>query len=351
MKNTTYFFRRARAWVAVLLPLFALAAFGGPKTAQACVYCLEHMGMDPAMYWTSDVMVTFQMWQSNTWVAGSKVLPGLDHSLGSQTYLEQENTLQVLMTPKWMLQVSIPVQYDWKWGAANTVNPGTTSYLAEPGDIYIGSLWDVYDRNTFSGATRIVLLASIHFPTAPSTGVIQNQVEAASVTANGQYEIIGGIEGMHIFSNGRWMVAADSISSFETPQSSGYQPGFSENMDVQVQYKLFPLHSELPETWLTLGDYAEYDGTALYVSPYTNGTVTGGVYTPTTTPAGNVYGSELFFDSVGVGFQIMPRSVPNLMFFGKADYFVYTNNPGSSQATPGGPFDTYSVLTGIMWMF
>ncbi|EQD50661.1 hypothetical protein B1B_11161, partial [mine drainage metagenome] len=102
-------------------------ALCSPKKAMACVFCLEHMGMDASMFWTSDIMLSFRMNYSDIWIAGSQVQAGYSHIGGSQALLTQENTLQVLVTKKWMVQVTEPFYYRWnsnpQASSSNTYTP------------------------------------------------------------------------------------------------------------------------------------------------------------------------------------------------------------------------------------
>ena len=117
----------------ILISLFFLLLVAIPKNADACVFCLEHMGMDAAMFWTSDVMFSWRMNYSDIWIAGSQVQAGYSHVGGSQALLTQENTLQALVTKKWMLQVTEPFYYRWNWNA-NASGTGSPGYSAGLGN-------------------------------------------------------------------------------------------------------------------------------------------------------------------------------------------------------------------------
>ena len=335
-----------------LFPLLLFSLFSAPTRAQACVFCLEHMGMDASMFWTSDLMFSWRMNYSNIWIGGSQVQAGYDHIGGSQALLTQENTLQALVTNKWMVQVTEPFYYRWNWNAQAS-GPGTPGYspglgnnnagfIAVPGDLWIANLLNIYDRNTFSGSTRIVLVQGVHLPTSPTIQAFNNQNITSSLTGAGGYELTFGIEAMHTFSNGRWMAIGDAIYSFELPNNLGTQPGNVLNTDYQVEYRLTGLHSPLPEVWISVGEYIQYNSANLQVNP--------SVQEGQTIPAGPISGTENFQDSVGMGFQIMPRSTPSLMIFANADKFVYWNQPGSTPSAPAlNP--NFKVLAGFMWMF
>ncbi|EQD59399.1 hypothetical protein B1A_10458, partial [mine drainage metagenome] len=90
------------------------------------------------------------------------------------------------------------------------------------------------------------------------------------------------------------------------------------------------------------GTYIQYNASNIQINPY----VQNGVLQP----AGPIQGTENFQDSVGMGFQIMPKSTPNLMIFANADKFVYWNQPGTTPQSPALNPD-FKVLTGFMWMF
>ncbi len=325
-------------------------ALCSPKKAMACVFCLEHMGMDASMFWTSDIMLSFRMNYSDIWIAGSQVQAGYSHIGGSQALLTQENTLQVLVTKKWMVQVTEPFYYRWnsnpQASSSNTYTPGlgnnNSGFLAVPGDLWIANLLDVYDRTTFSGTTRVVLVQGVHFPTSPTSQAFNNQNITSTLTGAGAYELTFGLEAMHLFSNGRWMTIGDAIYSFELPNNLGTQLGNTLNTDYQVEYRLTGLHSKFPEIWISAGDYIQYNATNIQVNPY----VQNGVLQA----AGPILGTENFQDSIGMGFQIMPKSVPNLMIFANADKFVYWNQPGTTPSSPALNPD-FKVLTGFMWMF
>ncbi len=336
----------------ILISLFFLLLVAIPKNADACVFCLEHMGMDAAMFWTSDVMFSWRMNYSDIWIAGSQVQAGYSHVGGSQALLTQENTLQALVTKKWMLQVTEPFYYRWNWNAnaSGTGSPGYSAglgnnnagFVAVPGDLWIANLLNIYDRNTFSGSTRIVLVQGVHLPTSPTLQAFNNQNITSTLTGAGGYELTFGIEAMHTFSNGRWMTIGDALYSFELPNNLGTQPGNVLNTDYQVEYRLTGLHSHLPEIWISAGDYIQYNSANLQINPY--------VQDGQTIPAGPIPATENFEDSVGMGFQIMPKSTPNLMIFANADKFVYWNQPGSTPSSPALNPD-FKVLTGFMWMF
>ena len=332
----------------------SLAGVGGitPPKAEACVFCLEHMGMDASMFWTNDIMLSWRMNYSNIWIAGSQVQAGYDHIGGSQALLTQENTLQALVTKKWMVQVTEPIYYRWNFNgnATGAGSPGYSTglgnnnagFVAVPGDLWIANLLDLYDRSTFSGSTRIVAVQGVHLPTSPTIQAFNNQNITSSLTGSGGYELTFGLEGMHTFSNGRWMAIGDFIYSFELPNNLGTQPGNVINTDYQVEYRLTGLHSSLPEFWLSFGNYIQYNSANIQINPYVQNGVT--------QPAGPILGTENFEDSVGMGFQIMPHSFSNLMIFANADKFVYWNQPGSTPQNPALNPD-FKVLTGFMWMF
>ena len=166
-----------------VLVFFLVLFFGvcSPKKAMACVFCLEHMGMDASMFWTSDIMLSFRMNYSDIWIAGSQVQAGYSHIGGSQALLTQENTLQALVTKKWMVQVTEPFYYRWnsnpQASSTNTYTPGlgnnNSGFLAVPGDLWIANLLDVYDRTTFSGTTRVVFGSGSAFSDFPDEPGIQ----------------------------------------------------------------------------------------------------------------------------------------------------------------------------------
>ena len=335
----------------ILTVIFALSiAVCSPEKAMACVFCLEHMGMDASMFWSSDIMLSFRLNYSDIWVAGNQVQSGYSHTGGSQDLLTQENTLQALVTKKWMVQVTEPFYYRWnsnpQASSSNTYTPGlgnnNSGFLAIPGDLWIANLLDIYDRSTFSGTTRVVLVQGVHFPTSPTNQSFNNQNITSTLTGAGAYELTFGIEAMHTFSNGRWMTIGDAIYSFELPNNLGTQLGNTLNTDYQVEYRLTGLHSQFPEIWISAGDYIQYNSSNIQINPY----VQNGVLQP----AGPIQGSENFQDSVGMGFQIMPKSVPSLMIFGNADKFVYWSQPGTTPSAPALNPD-FKVLTGFMWMF
>lgn len=343
------FSKAAKKCKAFFLPVLLLILLF-PGSARACVFCLEHMGMDASMYWTNDIMLSFRFNDSDIWIAGSRVQAGYSHIGGSQLLVTQENTLQVLVTGRWMVQVTEPIYYRWNWNPAAS---GTSSYsagagnnnsgfLSVPGDLWIANLFNLYDHSNFSGSTRIVGVLGVHLPTSPTIQAFNNQNITSSLTGSGGYELTTGLEAMHTFANGRWMVVGDGLYSFELPNSLGTQPGNVVNTDAQLEYRVTPLHSRLPEIWISTGNYIQYNSA--------NQQVTASVLNGQTLPVGPVPATENLEDSVGVGFQIMPHSFSNLMIFGNADKFVYWNQPGS---TPGNPAlnPDFKVLAGFMWMF
>ncbi len=333
--------------VAVLLVLI----FSAPPRARACVFCLEHMGVDAAMFWTSDVMESMRWDYASTLVNNSAWFGSNVHGLSaSELLMTQENTLQLLATKRWMVQVTEPFYYRWNWpgnmssgytpGLGNN-NPGM---VAVPGDLWIANLLDVYDRNTFSGATRIVLVQGVHFPTSPTLQTFNNQYVNSNLTGAGQYELTFGIEGMHTFSNGRWMLVGDFLNSFELPNNLGVETGDTINTDYMVGYRVTGLHSDMPELWVTLGDYIHYNSANLQINPETiNGVLT---------PAGPILGTEAFTEQVGVGAWMIPKSLPNLMLFANVIKYLYWSDPGQSVANNNlAPFPTFKANLGFMWMF
>lgn len=331
----------------LLVPLLFLCS---PEKARACVFCLEHMGMNASMFWTSDVMFSWRMNYADIWIAGDQVQAGYSHIGGSQALLTQENTLQVLVTKKWMVQVTEPFYYRWNWNpqaaGSTSYSPGignnNAGFVTIPGDLWIANLLNLYDRNTFSGSDRLVLVQGVHLPTSPTIQTFNNQNITSSLTGSGGYELTFGIEATHIFSNGRWMVVGDALYTFELPNNLGTQPGNVLNTDYQLEYRLTGRHSSFPDIWVSAGEYIQYNSANLQINPY--------VQNGQTIPAGPILGTENFEDSIGMGFQILPRSIPNLIIFANADKFVYWSQPGSTPSNPALNPD-FKVLTGFMWMF
>ena len=324
---------------------------GFSKEARACVFCLEHMGVDAAMFWTNDVMMSMRWDYAGTLVSGNAWLSSNVRGMSaSELLMTQENTLQLLVTKRWMVQVTEPVYYRWNWpgssfagysaGLGNN-NPG---FLAVPGDLWIANLLDVYDRNTFSGTTRVVLVQGVHLPTSPTQQTFNNQYVNSDLTGAGQYELTFGIEAMHTFSNGRWMLVGDFINSFELPNNLGVQTGDTINTDYMVGYRVTGLHTTLPELWVTFGDYIHYNSSNLQINPETiNGVLN---------PAGPILGTEAFTEQVGVGTWMIPHSMPNLIFFANVIKYLYWSAPGMSLANNNlAPFPTFKANIGFMWMF
>lgn len=335
--------------IPILFFLSLLLLVTGPKTANACVFCLEHMGVDAAMFWTNDVMVSFRLEYLDQLVSAHGPVAGGLHA--SQALLTQENSLQILITSKWMLQIDEPIYYRWNWpgnvgtasyttGLGNN-NPG---YVFEPGDLWIGNLIDVYDKNTFSGSTRVVLLGAVHFPTAPTMQAFNNLYTNADLTGTGQYEATFGLEVLHGWSNGRWFAVADFLNSFEFPSSLGTQAGDEINTDYQIEYKLSDLHPKsIPETWVFLADYIDYVSSSIQVNPVTINGVT--------TPAGPIPGTEVFLDAIGAGFQSFPvKKWPNLMVFASAEKYVYWSAPGTTPTNPA-VLNNFNTTLGFMVMW
>ena len=330
------------------LAVLTLSVALQPRTASACVFCLEHMGVDAAMFWTNDVMMSMRFDYASSWISGSAALsPNIRGINASQLLMTQENTLQVLASKRWMVQVTEPFYYRWNWsGATSGYSPGlgnnNPGFLAVPGDLWIANLLDLYDRNTFSGATRVILVQGVHFPTSPTLQTFNNQYINSDLTGAGAYELTFGLEAMHTFANGRWMIVGDFLNSFELPNNLGTETGDTINTDYMVAYRLNSLHTDFPETWISFGDYIHYNSANLQVNPITlNGQVI---------PAGPILGTEAFTEQVGVGGWIIPHNIPNLMVFANVIKYLYWDNPGSTPLAPN-LFPTFKANIGFMWMF
>ena len=176
------------------------------------------------------------------------------------------------------------------------------------------------------------------------TGTDQVSLTREMLPGAGSYELTFGIEGMHTFSNGRWMVVGDFINSFELPNNLGVETGDTINTDYMVGYRVTGLHSDMPEIWVTLGDYIHYNSANIQVNPETiNGQLN---------PAGPILGTEAFTEQVGVGSWLIPKSLPNLMIFANVIKYIYWSDPGQNLVNNNlAPFPTFKANLGFMWMF